>query len=131
MGVVSATLGEVGAANSLASKISQLGLSSKKIGEDITKEKANDWKDLRVTVKLTVQNRQAKVLVVPSTSALLIKALKEPEHNRKKTKSIKHSGNISLGDIIEITKVMSPHSMASQGGGQATPLVPKRVAPSG
>lgn len=78
------TGGEVGAASSLAPKIGPLGLSPKKIGEDIAKETAKDWKGLRVTVKLTVQNRQAKVSVVPSAAALVIKALKEPPRDRKK-----------------------------------------------
>ncbi|THG07781.1 hypothetical protein TEA_009254 [Camellia sinensis var. sinensis] len=44
--------------------------------------RAEDWKGLRVTVKLTVQNRQAKVSVGPSAAALVIKALKEPERDR-------------------------------------------------
>ncbi|KAF9662984.1 hypothetical protein SADUNF_Sadunf18G0111200 [Salix dunnii] len=101
---VRVTGGEVGAASSLAPKIGPLGLSPKKIGEDIAKETAKDWKGLRVTVKLTVQNRQAKVSVVPSAAALIIKALKEPERDRKKTKNIKHNGNISLDDVIEIAK---------------------------
>jgi large subunit ribosomal protein L12e len=63
-----------------------LGLSPKKIGEDIAKETAKDWKGLRVTVKLTVQNRIAKVTVIPSASALVIKALKEPLRDRKKVR---------------------------------------------
>ncbi|KAA8516542.1 hypothetical protein F0562_016952 [Nyssa sinensis] len=109
---VRVTGGEVGAASSLAPKIGPLGLSPKKIGEDIAKETAKDWKGLRVTVKLTVQNRQAKVSVVPSAAALVIKALKEPERDRKKTKNIKHTGNISLDDVIEIAKIMRPRSMA-------------------
>ncbi|XP_028105419.1 60S ribosomal protein L12-like [Camellia sinensis] len=87
------------------------------IGEDIAKETAKDWKGLRVTVKLTVQNRQAKVSVVPSAAALVIKALKEPERDRKKTKNIKHTGNISLDDVIEIAKVMKPRSMAKDLSG--------------
>ncbi|KAL5230223.1 hypothetical protein ABZP36_028999 [Zizania latifolia] len=58
-------------------KIGPLGLSPNKIGEGITKETAKDWKGLRVTIKLTVQNRQAKVSVVPSTVVLVIKALKD------------------------------------------------------
>lgn len=78
-----ATGGEVGAASSLAPKIGPLGLSPKKVGEDIAKETKKDWNGLRVTVKLTVQNRQAKVSVVPSASALVIKALKEPPRDRK------------------------------------------------
>jgi hypothetical protein len=49
--------------------------SPKKIGEDIAKA-TGDWKGLRVTVQLTIQNRQATVAVVPSASSLVIKALK-------------------------------------------------------
>jgi large subunit ribosomal protein L12e len=109
---VRVTGGEVGAASSLAPKIGPLGLSPKKIGEDIAKETARDWKGLRVTVKLTVQNRQAKVEVVPSAAALVIKSLKEPERDRKKVKNIKHNGNISLDDVTEIAKIMAPRSMA-------------------
>lgn len=78
---------------------------------------AKDWKGLRVTVKLTVQNRQAKVSVVPSAAALVIKALKEPERDRKKVKNIKHSGNISLDDVIEIAKIMKVRSMAKEMSG--------------
>jgi large subunit ribosomal protein L12e len=111
---VRATGGEVGAASSLAPKIGPLGLSPKKIGEDIAKETAKDWKGLRVTVKLTVQNRQAKVSVVPSAAALVIKALKEPERDRKKTKNIKHSGSITMDDVIEIARIMRPRSIAKE-----------------
>ena len=78
--------GEVGAASSLAPKIGPLGLSPKKIGEDIAKETAKDWKGLKVTCCLTVQNRQAKVSVGPTASALIIKALKEPFRDRKKVR---------------------------------------------
>ena len=51
-----------------------------------------------------MQNRQAKVSVVPSATALVIKALKEPERDQKKVKNIKHNGNISLGDVVETAK---------------------------
>lgn len=92
-----ATGGEVGAASSLAPKIGPLGLSPKKVGEDIAKETAKDWKGLRVTVKLTVQNRQAKVSVVPTASALVIKALKEPFQDRKKVKGYLAHGQLLFG----------------------------------
>ena len=49
--------------------------------------------------------------VVPSAATLVIKALKEPECERKKTKNIKHNGNISLDDVVETTKVMRPRPM--------------------
>ena len=52
--------GEVGATSSLAPKVGPLGLSPKKIGEDIMKA-TTDWKGLKITVQLTVQNRQAQV----------------------------------------------------------------------
>ena len=35
--------------------------SPKKVGDDIAKA-TGDWKGLRITVKLTIQNRQAQVL---------------------------------------------------------------------
>ncbi|KAL4420194.1 hypothetical protein ABPG77_011410 [Micractinium sp. CCAP 211/92] len=89
---VRATGGEVGAASSLAPKIGPLGLSPKKIGEDIAKETAKEWKGLRVTVKLTVQNRQAKCTVIPSAAALVIKALKEPVRDRKKASFLVYGG---------------------------------------
>jgi large subunit ribosomal protein L12e len=63
-------------------------LSPKKVGEDIAKG-TKDWKGLRVTVQLTIQNRQAQVSVVPSASSLVIKALKEPLRDRKKEKNSK------------------------------------------
>lgn len=52
-------------------------------------------KGIRVTVKLTIQNRAAKVDVEPNATSLIIKALKEPLRDRKKTKNIKHSGNLT------------------------------------
>ncbi len=85
----------MGAASSLAPKIGPLGLSPKKIGEDIAKETAKEWKGLRVTCKLTVQNRVAKVSVIPSAAALVIKALKEPTRDRKKVSLCQ--GTVVLG----------------------------------
>ncbi|CAH0551132.1 unnamed protein product [Brassicogethes aeneus] len=69
--------GEVGATSSLAPKIGPLGLSPKKIGDDIAKGTA-DWKGLKITVQLKIQNRQAAISVVPSAASLIIRALKEP-----------------------------------------------------
>jgi len=70
--------GEVGAASSLAPKLGPLGLAPKKVGEDIAKATKKDWLGIKVTAKLLVQNRQAKVEVVPSSAALLLKALRSP-----------------------------------------------------
>ena len=96
----------MGATSSLAPKIGPLGLvsrsppltltlrsscmcvvqSPKKVGDDIAKA-TKDWKGLKITVKLTIQNRQAQIEVVPSAASLIIKALKEPARDRKKQKN--------------------------------------------
>jgi large subunit ribosomal protein L12e len=104
-----ATGGEVGASSALAPKIGPLGLAPKKVGEDIAKA-TGDWKGLRVTVKLTIQNRQAAVSVVPTASSLIIRALKEPPRDRKKEKNIKHNKSVSLEEIIDIARIMRDKS---------------------
>lgn len=77
--------------------------SPKKVGDDIAKA-TKAWKGMNVTVKLICQNRQAKVELVPTASSLVVKALKEPERDRKKVKHVKHSGNIALDEIIDIAR---------------------------
>ena len=108
--------GEVAATSSLAPKVGPLGLSPKKIGDDIAKA-TQDWKGLKVTVRLTIKNRQATVEVVPSAAALIIKALKEPPRDRKKVKNIKHNGNITMDDVINAARIMRPRSMSKDLSG--------------
>ncbi|XP_065331951.1 large ribosomal subunit protein uL11 [Cloeon dipterum] len=108
--------GEVGATSSLAPKIGPLGLSPKKVGDDIAKATA-DWKGLKITVQLTIQNRQATISVCPSAASLIIKALKEPPRDRKKVKNVKHSGNLTFDEIVSIAKQMRPRSMARKLSG--------------
>ena len=103
--------GEIGSASSLAPKIGPLGLSPKKVGEDIQKA-TMDWKGLNVTVKLTVVNRQATVSMIPAASTLVMKALNEPVRDRKKVKNVKHDGNLTLDQIIDIARQMRDRSMA-------------------
>lgn len=104
--------GEIGAAATLAPKVGPLGLNPKKVGEDIQKATL-DWKGLKVTVKLIIQNRQAAVELVPSAAAMIIRELKEPPRDRKKgPKNVKHNGNITIDQAIAVAKVMRPRSMA-------------------
>ena len=111
---VRVTGGEVPGASSLAPKVGPLGMSPKKVGDDIVKATGGDWKGLRVTCKLLVQNRQAKVEVVPSAAALIIKALKEPPRDRKKVKNILHSGNVPLEEIYKIARIMRVRSLSKK-----------------
>ena len=108
--------GEVPGGSTLAPKIGPLGMSPKKVGDDIAKA-TKDWKGLAVTCRLVVQNRQAKVELVPSASSMVIKALKEPVRDRKKVKNIKHNGNIPLSEIIAIARVMRERSLAKDLAG--------------
>mmetsp|Transcript_110870 Transcript_110870/g.155606 ORF Transcript_110870/g.155606 Transcript_110870/m.155606 type:complete len:167 (-) Transcript_110870:135-635(-) len=104
--------GEVGAASALAPKVGPLGMSPKKVGDDIQKA-TMDWKGLRVTVKLSVVNRQATVSVVPSAASLIIRALKEPVRDRKKgPKGLPHDGDLSFDDVLDIARQMRPRSVA-------------------
>ena len=105
--------GEVGSASSLAPKIGPLGLSPKKVGEDIQKATL-DWKGLNVTVKLTVVNRQATVSMIPSSSSLVMKALNEPVRDRKKVKNVKHDGRQSaISNGLQIGPDRSPNAFQS------------------
>ncbi len=106
------TGGEVAATAALAPKLGPLGLPPKKVAEDIAKE-TQDKKGLRLTVKLTIQNRQAKVSYVPTASSLLIHALQAPVRDRKKVKNIKHNGNLTLNDVIEVAQTMRNRSLAA------------------
>lgn len=101
--------GEVGASSALAPKIGPLGLSPKKVGEDIAKA-TKAFKGIKVTVQLRIQNRQAAASVVPSASSLVITALKEAPRDRKKEKNVKHSGNIPIEEIYEIARQMQHKS---------------------
>uniref|UniRef100_A0A7S3UH31 60S ribosomal protein L12 n=1 Tax=Picocystis salinarum TaxID=88271 RepID=A0A7S3UH31_9CHLO len=114
---VRVTGGVVGAASALAPKLGPLGLSPKKIGDDLAKATKKDWAGLRVTCRLVVQNRQAQVEVVPSAGALVIRALKEPVVDRKKVKHIQHDGNITMNDVYETARIMRPRSMARHFSG--------------
>merc|ERR1711982_77086 len=114
--VLRVTGGEVGNSSALAPKLGPLGLNPKKIGEDIAKN-TKDWKGLKVTVRLTIQNRQATVEIVPSAASLVIKALKEPYRDRKKVKNISHNGDITIDDVYEIARIMRSRSLAREFSG--------------
>ena len=110
---VRCTGGEVPGGAVLAPKCGPLGIAPKKVGDDIAKA-TKEWQGLKVTVRLTVQNRKAEIDVVPSASALLIKALKEPVRDRKKTKNIRHNGNITMEDVYGVARSLRYKSLARQ-----------------
>jgi len=96
-------------------------------GDDIAKA-TKDWKGLKVTCKLTIQNRQATVEVIPSAATLLIKALNEPPRDRKKEKHIKHNGNLTLADVKGVARAMRERSLAKTFAGTVKEILGTCVA---
>merc|ERR1711964_388198 len=114
--------GEVPPVPALAPKVGPHKLSPKSVGEDLCKA-TKEWKGMRVTCKLHVQNRKVAVEVVPSATALLIKALKEPPRDRKKVKNISHDGNITWDDVLSAARIMKDRSMAKDLSGVCRELL--------
>ena len=68
----------------LSAKLAPFGCNPKKAGETISKG-TQDYTNIRIYVKLSIQSREIKnVEVLPTCSAHIIKALKEPKRQRKK-----------------------------------------------
>uniref|UniRef100_A0A5F9DT76 Large ribosomal subunit protein uL11 n=1 Tax=Oryctolagus cuniculus TaxID=9986 RepID=A0A5F9DT76_RABIT len=112
------TGGEVGATSALAPKIGPLGLVSTwcaagaerrtRSGQRVAGSRG-PWPAPLYSV--------LQIEVVPSASALIIKALKEPPRDRKKQKNIKHSGNITFDEIVNIARQMRHRSLARELSG--------------
>jgi large subunit ribosomal protein L12e len=119
--------GEAPSGAALAPKVGPLGLSAKKIGDDVAKF-TKDFKGLKITVKLIVQNRQAQFEVVPSAAALIIQALKEAPRDRKKEKNILHDGDITLEDVYAIARKMRHRSMAKELAGTVKEILGTAVS---
>ena len=71
---------------------------------------SNWWLEGSEAHKLTTQNRQTQNEAVPSASAPIIKALKEPPWERMKQKNIQHSGNTTFGEIVDIARQIQQQS---------------------
>jgi len=119
--------GEAAGASSLAPKVGPLGLSAKKIADDVAKATMG-FKGLRVTIRLVVQNRNAQIEVVPSAATLLVKALNEPERDRKKEKNIKHDGSVTIDQVFDIARQLRPRSMAKSFKGTVLEILGTAVS---
>jgi large subunit ribosomal protein L12e len=71
--VLKVTGGEEAGASSLAPKVGPLGLSAKKIAQDLAKA-TKQYAGLTVTCKLIIQNRQAQIEIVHTASMCIMKA---------------------------------------------------------
>merc|ERR1712094_21760 len=119
--------GEVPPVPALAPKVGPMKLSPKSVGEDLCKA-TKEWKGMNVTCKLHVVNRKVTVEVVPSATALVIKALKEPPRDCKKVKNISHDGNISWDDVYNVARAMRGRSNAKKLQGTILEVLAHTVA---
>merc|ERR1711924_501358 len=92
--------GEVPPVPALAPKVGPHKLSPKSVGEDLCKA-TKEWKGMRVTCKLHVQNRKVTVEVVPSATALLIKALKGPHVTARRSRTSRTT--VTLAGMTSMT----------------------------
>ncbi|KAA0172024.1 hypothetical protein FNF28_00341 [Cafeteria roenbergensis] len=99
----------------LAPKLGPLGMSPKKVGDDI-QAATKEWKGIKVMVKITIQNRQAGVDVIPTTAPLILKALGVCR-DRKKVKEVVHDGNLTMDQVIDIARTMRASSQAREFSG--------------
>ena len=114
----------------LSAKLAPFGCNPKKAGETISKG-TQEYTNIRIYVKLSIQSREIKnVEVIPTCSAHIIKALKEPKRQRKKEKGavFKHVGNLSFDQIKKIAENMRPKSLAREMKGTVKEVLGSCVA---
>ena len=104
--------GEPGPAQALGSKLGPLGLQAKKVNEDIIKI-GKEWKGIRVPMKLSCQDRAAKVEVLTTASSLIIRDMGNYQRDRKKQKLENRSGNITFQQVLNIAKLLQSEGKSS------------------
>ena len=97
--------GEVTSAAALAPKCGPIGMPPKKVGEDIQKA-TTKWRGVKIQIEIMVLNRNCTIRVLNTAAPMIIDALKEPPRDRKKTKGVKHNGNIKFDDVLKIAKTL-------------------------
>lgn len=104
--------GKVGATSTLVPKSRTLGLSLRKAGDDVLKA-TSDWKGLRGTEKLTLQDR----FILKSYLLPLFWSLKprrshqEMERSRKTLSTVK---NVTVDEIVNISQQIQNHSLVGE-----------------
>ena len=100
----------------LSAKLSPFGCNPKKAGDTINKE-TKEYTNIRIYVNLSIQSREIKkVEVLPTTSAYIIKDLKEPIRKRRAQKGAvyKHTGNLTFEQVKVIANKVRGRSLARE-----------------
>merc|ERR1711879_830481 len=96
-----------------------LGLQAKKVNEDIIKV-GKEWKGIRVPMKLSCQDRAAKVEVLTTASSLIIRDMGNYQRDRKKQKLENRSGNITFQQVLNIAKLLQSEGKSAAKTYQGT-----------
>nr|BAS01647.1 ribosomal protein L2 [Lotharella vacuolata] len=88
----------------LAPKIGPLGLSTKKIGEDIAKKTKKLWNNVKVTVYLLIHHKTMKIKIIPSASSLIRREILKNNQDSSSKK------NITRKQLLKISKFLTPRT---------------------
>eukprot|EP00477_Mikrocytos_mackini_P000268 GAHX01000282.1.p1 GENE.GAHX01000282.1~~GAHX01000282.1.p1 ORF type:complete len:150 (-),score=31.89 GAHX01000282.1:35-484(-) len=91
--------GKPAGGSTLAQKVGPLGVNAKKLGDDITK-KISSSPGVKVHTKISIQNRQHTIEVLPSTTQLLKDILNK-------------NGALTLADVKTVAEKMK-HKLAGK-----------------
>merc|ERR1712080_347203 len=72
-----------------------------------------EWKGIRVPIVLSCQNREAKVVIKPTSSSLIVKDMGNYQRDRKKQKLSNRSGNITFQQVKKIAKFLEAESRSN------------------
>ncbi|KAH0577191.1 Ribosomal protein L12 [Spironucleus salmonicida] len=105
-------------AQSIAPKVGPYGLNPKMVGDKIMQETAaQGYKGIKVSIRLHSKQRQPTVFILPSSSTLIIKALKEGPRSEPKGTAHTHEGTIPFESIIDIAKQLRFKSYSQELSG--------------
>ncbi len=97
--------GGEGPPKTFSQKTGKLGVQTKAIDEDL-KKVAAEWKGIRVTAEIHVQNKAFTVKFKPGVTAMIVKEMGDYVRDRQKQKLTNRSGNISFEQVLKIAKWM-------------------------
>ncbi|OQS54811.1 RPL12 [Ecytonucleospora hepatopenaei] len=90
-------------------KAGQMKLPGKVVGEDIKKLTVKEYKLQKIHVELAVKDRKAELKLVPTTSQLIVKELKETRQPKKKGgEKIDqiHDGSLSFKGLCNVVDIV-------------------------
>lgn len=91
----------------MTQKLGPLGLKAKELTTMIDKE-CKQWAGGRIFLEIHAQNRAAKIVAKPGTSAYIIKEMGGfgGERDRKKVKLPPRSGNITFDQVLKVARII-------------------------